>query len=270
MDNEPDQKYLQILLDRIEVCKAYRPKFGQGGEGLSLDAFRALYTADPFYAWFGLDNPLMYAAHKAAGGITSVYRQIGVGVEVLFRQLLQDHLDLEADQASWSYEIATTSGRPRILSLDARIEPTHITSPQQRAIITDWMQKVAAQLDLDSHVAQAMRGIVMEVRQGYKSKDSKRQNADMANAAEAYTKGYLPILVVLSTQIDGDIVERYERGKWLVLQGTIGGDNTFSTYAFAREIIGYDLAAFFQRNSQQLKDFTEDVLEHLLRADDDT
>ncbi len=112
----------------------------------------------------------------------------------------------------------------------------------------------------------------MEVRQGYKSyksKDSKRQNADMANAAEAYTKGYLPVLVVLSTQIDSDIAERYERGKWLVLRGTVAGEDTFSTYTFVREVIGYDLAAFFQRNSERLRRFTEEVLESLLRADDD-
>jgi len=30
-----------------------------------LQEFQALYQADPFYNWFGLDNPLMYAAHKA-------------------------------------------------------------------------------------------------------------------------------------------------------------------------------------------------------------
>jgi hypothetical protein len=34
-----------------------------------------MYGADPFCSWVGLDSPLMYAAHKAAGGMTSVYRQ---------------------------------------------------------------------------------------------------------------------------------------------------------------------------------------------------
>jgi len=31
-----------------------------------------MYRSDPFYNWVGLDNPLMYAAHKAAGGMTSI------------------------------------------------------------------------------------------------------------------------------------------------------------------------------------------------------
>ena len=98
MENSLDEKYLKILIDRIEVCKSYKPKFGQGGDGVSLEAFRTLYSSDPFYAWFGLDNVLMYAAHKAAGGITSVYRQIGLGGEELFRQLLQDHLGLTPEE----------------------------------------------------------------------------------------------------------------------------------------------------------------------------
>lgn len=268
-DDALDAKYLQILLDRIEVCKSYRPKFGQGGEGLSLDEFRSLYGADPFYTWFGLSNPLMYAAHRAAGGITSVYRQIGIGGEELFRQLLQDHLGLMIEQVNWSYEITTPSGQTRSLKLDGRIEPENIADPERRRIVERWVQKVTHKLQLEPRVARAMQGVVIEVRQGYKSKDSKRQNADMANAAEAYTKGYLPVLVVLSTQIDGDIVERYERGKWLVLRGTVDGEDTFSTYVFTRDVIGYDLAAFFQRNSEHLRSFTEKVLESLLRADNE-
>ncbi|NDJ62708.1 MAG: hypothetical protein GYB67_16415 [Chloroflexi bacterium] len=263
-----DDKYLRILLDRIAVSKSYKPKFGNDGEGVSLDKFRSLYGSDPFYNWFGLDNPLMYAAHKAAGGITSIYRQIGIGGEALLRQLIQDHLGLTSEQANWSYK-TVTSGRPRTLKLDARIEPLNVADIDQRQKITNWMQKAARQLQLEERVAKAMGGIVMEVRQGYKSKDSKRQNADMANAAEAYTKGYLPILVVLSNQIDGDIAERYERGKWLVLRGSLEGSDLFSTYAFSREIIGYDLAGFFQRNNEQLKNFTKDILESLLRANGD-
>ena len=265
----PDDKYLEILLESLEVCKLYKPKFGQGRKGVSLDKFRSLYGADSFYTWFGLDNPLVYTAHKAAGGITSVYRQIGVGGEKLFRQIVQDHLGLTDEQANWSYEVATNTGRARRLKLDGRIEPLNVSDLDRRAIIADWMQRVARQLQLDKRVAKAMGGIVLEIRQGYKSKDSKRQNADMANATQAYTKGYLPVLIVLSNQIDGDIADRYERGKWLVLRGTVTGNDTFSTYTFARDVIGYDLAAFFQRNSGQLKRYTETLLDRLLRADYD-
>ena len=91
----------------FRVSARYKPKFGQGGKGsgVSLEEFQTLYRADPFCSWFGLDNPLMYAAHKAAGGMTSVYRQIGIGCEKLFRTILQDAFDLTDEEANWSYKM---------------------------------------------------------------------------------------------------------------------------------------------------------------------
>ena len=87
-----DEEYLQILLDAIRVCAHYKPKFGQGpkGGGLTLEQFRELYQGDVLYDWLGLDNPMMYAAHKAAGGMTSIYRQLGIGCEKLFRRVIKD------------------------------------------------------------------------------------------------------------------------------------------------------------------------------------
>ena len=63
----------------------------------------------------------MYAAHKAAGGMTSVYRQIGIGCEELIRTILQDCLGLSAEDANWSYEIPTSDGKTRKLHLDGRV-----------------------------------------------------------------------------------------------------------------------------------------------------
>ncbi len=267
MDNSLDSKYLQILLDRIAVCKSYKPKFGQG-EGTSLQAFQNLYGTDSFYTWFGLDTPLMYAAHKVAGEITSVYRQIGMGSEELFRQILQDHLGLSPEQVIWSYE-TQSNDKVRTLKLDGRIEPNMVYDENRHDTIIEWIKKVSKKLQIDVRISNALRGMVMEVRQGYKSKDSKRQNADIANATEAYINGYLPILILFSTQIDNDVVERYERGKWLVLRGTLLGDDTQSTYTFMRDIVGYDLAGFFERNVHQIKTFTQSVLETLLSTDND-
>jgi hypothetical protein len=65
------------------------------------------------------------------------------------------------------------------------------------------MREAAEAISADPNVFATLTGTVFEVRQGYKSKDSKRQNADIANAATAYTKAYLPCAVILSTQIVG-------------------------------------------------------------------
>lgn len=261
-----DEKYLKILLERIHVCRKYKPKFGQGEE-ISLKDFENLYGSDPFYSWFGLDTPLVYAAHRAAGGITSVYRQIGIGCEELFRQLLQDHLGLSETQVNWSYGITTSDGRQRRLSLDGHVQLTDIVFNSKRKIVSTWLTEAAIHLKIAPEVINILKGAVFEVRQGYKSKDSKRQNADIANAATAYSQGYLPVVVVLSTQIDNDIVERYTQAKWLILQGYLGDSPIHSTYAFTKNVIGYDLVEFFQRNSSVLKDTITDVLRILLMAD---
>ncbi|KAF5043439.1 hypothetical protein DSECCO2_502210 [anaerobic digester metagenome] len=84
MVNERDRKYLDIILTPIRVCADYKPKMGKRDQNpLDLDGFQRLYRADPFYNWFGLYNPLMYTAHRAAGGMTSIYRQLGIGGENL-------------------------------------------------------------------------------------------------------------------------------------------------------------------------------------------
>ena len=90
MLKQKDNEYLETFLSPVRNCKMYRPKFGHGntGEGFSVDEFKALYSSDPFYSWLGLDTDLMYAAHRAAGGMTSVYRQIGIGCERLFRSII--------------------------------------------------------------------------------------------------------------------------------------------------------------------------------------
>ena len=105
----------------------------------------------------------------------------------------------------------------------------------------------------------------MRFDRGYKSKDSKRQNADIANAATAYTKAYLPCAAILSTQIDGDILYRYRGEKWSVITGIVGAKNPLiSTYDFMRDVVGYDLAGFFTRNRKILRKEVEVVLKALL------
>ena len=84
------------------------------------------------------------------------------------------------------------------------------------------MNESAKMLDVDDKVFGSLSGTIFEVRQGYKSKDSKRQNADIANAATAYTRGYFPCAVILSGQIDGDVLMRYRAEKWSVVTGILG------------------------------------------------
>lgn len=262
-----DSKYLEIVLRPIRVCAQYKPRFGQGaaGLGLTLTQFRTLYQSDQFYSWFGLDNPLMYAAHKAAGGMTSIYRQIGIGCEKLFRTILEDAFGLSAADATWDYQITLADGKVRTLYLDGRVPLDRIKDGAKRERFHAWMRNAATSMGVADRIFSTLTGTVFEVRQGYKSKDSKRQNADIANAATAYTKAYLPCAVILSAQIDADILLRYRAEKWAVLTGAVGANNPLiSTYDFMRDVVGYDLAAFFGRNSAALRTEIDAVLTALL------
>ena len=265
---EQDQHYLACLVNAIRVCADYRPKLGHGAKkGYSLSEFEKMYRADPFYSWVGLDNPLMYAAHKAAGGMTSIYRQIGIGCESLFRKVLQDSLSLSDADVRWSYTVKKGRGTTRILYLDTRIPTKSVRNGERRKSVEQWIADSAHDLGVTSRVAATLEGVVFEIRQGYKSKDSKRQNADIANAATAYTKGYLPCIGILSLQIDEDIALRYRNERWALLTGSTAEQSPQkSLYAFMRTVVGYDLSALFQRHTEILKAEVNSVLARLLSS----
>lgn len=257
-----DETYIKILIDAIEVCKSYKPKFGHG-VGLTLAEFQSLYQADPFYSWFGLDSSLMYSAHKAAGGMTSVYRQIGIGCQRLIQRIIMDTLGLTYEQSSWSYQVQKTDSKIQTLSLDSRIPLVDVQTVRQGELAI-WLQSSCREVGVVEDVRKVIKGAVFEIRQGYKSKDSKRQNADIANAATAFAEGYLPVLLLLSSQIDDDVAYRYKNARWIILRGTITGSTTTSTYEFCRQVLGYDLGNFLERYSTRIKEEIELVLKALL------
>jgi hypothetical protein len=263
--HDRDDRYFELLAQSLRVCASYKPKFGTSGStGWTKAQFEAEYGADPFYHWVGLDSALIYAAQKAAGGMTSIYRQLGIGGERLFRQVVMDQLGLDDLQAMWTYKVPGTSGKERALSLDARIEFGDVVDEVARHRVEGWASNVADLLELDDALGSQLKGVVFEVRQGYKSADSKRQNADVANAANAYTQMYVPSLVLLSTQINRTVLARYGAARWLLLTGTVGGSPLNSTYVFCKDILGYDLAAFFERNTTRLRTLIETIAASLL------
>ena len=107
--------------------------------------------------------------------------------------MIQDTLALTEEDVKWSYTVKKGRGKTRTLYLDARIPTDSVANPVRRKAIQKWIDKSAADLEVNDRVAASLQGIVFEVRQGYKSKDSKRQNADIANAATAYTKPFFPV-----------------------------------------------------------------------------
>ncbi len=108
--------------------------------------------------------------------------------------------------------------------------------------------------------------MVFEIRQGYKSKDSKRQNGDIDNIAVAWSQGYLPVFAIFSGQIDSDLVLRYKNSRGGVIVGSLAGSAYESLFVFCKKILDYDLEGFFCRNTSFIKKEMYSTLEVLLNA----
>lgn len=187
---------------------------------------------------------------------------------MLFRQIIRDQLHLTPEQSTWSYLLKSPNRKDRRLSLDARIQLSDLQVENHRHRVQQWMTEASVAMGIAPSVASALRGAVFEVRQGYKSKDSKRQNADISNAGTAYSQGYLPVVAILSTQIDGDVANRYINAGWLLLRGNLSASPISSTFAFCSQVLEYDLAQFFEKHSQRLKATVEEVVQALLNPKD--
>lgn len=260
-----DKIYRDILIDPLKTCADYLPKMG-GGEGVDVETFKRLYSRDPLYHWIGFDSPLMYSAHKAAGGMTSLYRQLGIGVERLFRRILMDSFFLTEEEANWSYKYTKPNGKTATRYLDGRLDFKLIqkANDQNLSQVKDWVDEVSKQLKITI----PLKGSVFEVREGYKSADSKRQNADLDNLSQAMKRGYLMTMTLMSLQINETVRKRYQENGLLVLVGDIDSENPCeSTYAFLNKIAGYDLVAFFERNSKIIQESVSTILEKLLGRD---
>lgn len=248
-----DSELVAVFCEPVRLCATYKPAFGRSGnEGVDLAGFTDIYGADPFYAYLGLDSPSVYAAHKAAGGLTSVYRQIGVGSERLLRAILAGTLGLQKEALVWSYSYAKPDGTTGEHRLDARVSLADL-NPSDAARFRAWLGAATDFLGTTSSGSMPVAGMAMEIRQGYKSADSKRQNADLRFGMRAYQAGLLPAVVVLSSQVSQPVIRRYRTDGMMVLTGQLEGSSNESTFTFFREVVGYDLQAFMDRNRDSLR-----------------
>lgn len=52
---------------------------------------------------------------------------------------------------------------------------------------------------------------------------------------------------------------------WLILRGTTAPDPLASTYAFSKDVMGFDLAEFLEKNQERLRLETEKILSQVLK-----
>jgi len=256
-----DKELLSVFLDPIRKSGKYKPAFGLGRKtGISLNEFEEIYSEDLFYNWIGLNTSSVYSAHKAAGGLTSVYRQIGVGAESLFRLIVVASLQVPREDVSWNYSYTKANGKEGVHTLDALIK--HSMGGKKYPKILDWLNGSKKFLSLSQSTN--LDGAVFEVRQGYKSADSKRQNADLRFGMRSYQVDLLPVVCVFSSQVSFPVIKRYRSDGMLVLTGVDSSDPYLSTFAFVKDVLGYDMESFFSRNSTEIQSTVQSVVNRLL------
>ena len=92
--------------------------------------------------------------------MTSIYRQIGIGGQNLFRQIVKDELKLTDDQTKWSYKVPSSNNRMRRLELDARIDINDIADSKKQLRLRSWLLSVSRSLGVDEGIADDLRGVV--------------------------------------------------------------------------------------------------------------
>ena len=73
--------------------------------------------------------------------------------------------------------------------------------------------------------------------------------------------------MVMSAQIDDDIVARYNVANWAILQGFVETSPYVSTFSFFKQVIGFDFVEFMNSNQEYFKEKIQHVLEQLMRAE---
>lgn len=256
-----DKDFVETFLIPVRKCAVYRPAFGQTkSDGFNYDQFEQLYSDDPFYSLIGMGVPAVYAAHRAAGGMTSVYRQLGIGAERLFRAILSRQFGLNTHQLAWSYEYLAGK-QTKVHTLDALLTLDDLQE-ERRQILAQWIEGALTSVHRPQDAA--TKGVVFEVRQGYKSADSKRQNADLRYGLNAYQARMLPAFAIFSKQVSVPVIERYRNDGMIVLTGLLNDDVYHSTFAFLQEVAGYDLIAFFERNQNVIRTEVQAIVKTLL------
>ena len=252
-------RYAAYLIDALRAASQNLPKFGTGHD-VTAEEFRQLYGDDPFYNWLGLDSDLLYMTHRAASSMTSLYRKLGDGCQNLFRAIIRDEFSIRDDQALWEYTVQTDRG-PRVRSLDGHIDVLDFPpTPALDRVREEWLPQAKARLGATI----SPRGVVFEVRQGYKSQDSKRSAGDVDNAGRIALQSLLPAVAVFSKQIPSTVVRKYEGAGFLVLRGIETDDPLESTFAFSEQVMGFDLAGLLSSRSNELRVETEHILSTIL------
>jgi len=253
-DMVTDAELIECICDPILASDSL-PKFG-GGRGVSLADWVETRNNDPLYSIVGLNDPTIYTAHAGSSVMTSVYRQLGVGIERLFRliSVSKDWINCSnPDELKWTF--VSSNGHNRELDLLIRRDMITDANKQRQ------LYEIASMMGEPPPIEE-FRGIVFEIRQGYQSADSKRVAGDTEIVSRAREEGLLGVVVIASNSYNRGVIRNYRASGLPVLVPASGSEGNAGScpYAFINDFLDYDLEAAFSRVGSTLR---ERILGHL-------
>jgi hypothetical protein len=239
-----EAELLRIVERHIAVAGRYSRQKDIGKE-------QAALKADPVFSVFGLTGQEYILAKARGAQMVSLHRKLGDLYQELVCTVFRQTLGLSASDLE--LELVRPSGAEAgRRTLDAKIE-FECVATEARTRVESTSRRIAGE-NTPKYTSLPPRGLGFELRFCYQIGDAKRINADIENAEDALAMGFLPIMLVFCSISLPDPLDRFRsRSKWFVLEGR-------PAYDLVRELTGYDLFAFLNRERESIQGWTTRAL----------
>ena len=225
------------------ICVDELMKATESGVFDGVPARVAAFSADPTWPHFGFATQEFLQYQAVGNYYTAIFRKIGDLFEGVIQEIVQTQLGISKSEQKHEFELVV-DGVTQHRSLDVAIDVMKIQDVSKRKKVTATLEKLTGD--------KSPKATVIELRGCYMIGDSKRINADEHAAKAARSAGLSPVMLIFCSTSLTSPVKRL-RKSWNLFEGT-------ESYDFVRSVTGFDLQAFFQEISPDLKSVTDKLL----------
>ena len=225
------------------ICVDELTKATESGVFDGVPARIAAFQADPTWPHFGFDSPEFLQYQAVGNYYTAIFRKVGDLFEGVIQEIVQSQLGISREEQKHEFEIVV-DGVTQHRSLDVAIELQKIKDRKVRTAVAKALETLTGDKSPDA--------TVIELRGCYMIGDSKRINADEHAAKAARSVGLSPVMLIFCSTSLTSPVKRL-RKSWNLYEGA-------EAYDFIKRVTGFDLQAFFEEISPDLKEVTNKLL----------
>lgn len=239
-----DKKALLSTLDRIIETKVEMIR--QTYSEVAPKEVEKEIKSDALYGLLFRDISEFYVQSVLGGRITtSLHRNFGDIVEMSVREIFKSAFDLDDQLAQSSFTLKSIEKRST--------RTTDVTLPytalEEKTVgrLRAFHEQLCKRHRRDVEGLHATcKGVGYEVRQCYKSNDSKRRTADIDMSHLLANKGLAPVMLIFCSSSSASIIQDYNRlSKWLILEGT-------AAFEYVNDVTGFNYRAYLDSKIEKL------------------